>query len=221
MDEPVAAERPAEATEPEEAETPEKRSPLGLALKLLALAVVAALFVLLGWATLSPSRGKSLVSKIRAGEKPAAPRFELPVIWSRTDSWPQELRPALRDGKLSLEELRGWPVVVNFWASWCIPCREEAPLLTATSRAHRGRVVFLGIDMQDLRGDALAFLREFDTPYVSVYDRGDKTNRAYGTTGVPETYYLDARGRIVAHTPGQVSWRTLEQGISAIARTAS
>ena len=86
-------------------------------------------------------------------------------------------------------------------------------LLAASTRAHERDVRFIGIDVQDLRSDALAFLREFDIPYVSVRDGGDETYRAYGLTGVPETYYLDSTGRIVGH--GAVSRAELERGIDA------
>ena len=109
-------------------------------------------------------------------------------------------------------EARGRLAFVTDEASWCIPCRDEAPLLNASARAHRGKVVFLGVNVQDLSEDALKFLREFDVPYASVRDRNNKIFEDYGLTGVPETYYLDARGRIVGHVPGAVSRRTLEQG---------
>jgi cytochrome c biogenesis protein CcmG/thiol:disulfide interchange protein DsbE len=109
--------------------------------------------------------------------------------------------------------LRGHPVVVNFWASWCIPCKKEAPLLAASARTHRGQVVFLGIDVQDFKSDARRFLRRFDTPYVSVRDGPGSTYGDYGLTGVPETYWLDARGRIVAHYAGQIDRDQLEEGI--------
>lgn len=184
-------------------------------LKLFALAVVAALLGLLGWATLAASGRGTLVTAIAAGDKPPAPAFELGVLWAHVDTWPPRARTALVDDRLALAELRGRPVVINFWASWCIPCRKEAPLLNAAARRHRGQVVFLGVDVQDLESDALAFLREFAVPYVSVRDRGNKTFDAYGLTGVPETYYLAADGRIVAHAPGPVTDATLEAGIRA------
>jgi len=181
-----------------------------------ALLVVFALLGLLVWATLHAARGESLVARIAAGDKPQAPHFDLAVIWPRDESWPPRLRRALGDGRFDLRELRGWPVVLNFWASWCIPCRDEAPLLNASARAHRGQIVFLGVNVQDLNEDALKFLRKFDAPYVSIRDRNNKTFEVYGLTGVPETYYLDARGRIVGHVPGAISRRTLEQGVAAL-----
>jgi thiol-disulfide isomerase/thioredoxin len=155
-----------------------------------------------------------------AGKKPRAPRFELAVLWSHDQTWPARQRRALADRRLDLGELRGRRVVMNFWASWCIPCRDEAPLLNASARAHRGNVLFLGVTVQDLSEDALRLLREFKAPYVSVRDRNNKTFGDYGLTGVPETYYLDARGRIVGHVPGPVSRQTLEQGIDQLLRRA-
>ena len=155
-----------------------------------------------------------LVNAIASGKGPAAPAFDLEVLWRRTDTWPRPLTAALIDGRLATAELRGRPTVLNFWASWCIPCRQEAPILTASARAHAGKVVFVGIDVQDLTGDAKAFLREFDVPYVSVRDGSERTYRVYGLTGVPETYYLDTAGRIIAHTPGAITRASLEAGIS-------
>jgi cytochrome c biogenesis protein CcmG/thiol:disulfide interchange protein DsbE len=188
-------------------------------LRVLGLSLVAALLGLLVWATVTAGKGKTLVERVAAGERPRAPDFELRVIWSRSETWPQALRPALEDGRLAASELRGHPVVINFWASWCIPCREEAPILAASARRHAGEVVFLGVDVQDLSTEALAFLREFEVPYVSVRDGTNATNEDYGLTGVPETYYLDRRGGIVAHRPGAVSEGLLEEGIAAALRT--
>lgn len=182
---------------------------------LLAIAAVGALLGLLGWATFTAGKGRNLVARVAAGERPPAPAFELEVVWPRTEFWPRNLRPAVTDGRLGLSEIRGRRIVLNFWASWCIPCREEAPILGRSARAYAGKVVFVGVDVQDLRSDALAFLREFEVPYVSLRDKGNKTYEGYGLSGVPETYYLDRRNRIVAHTQGAVSRRSLEDGITA------
>ncbi len=186
------------------------------ALRLLPLAVVAALFGLIGWATLKGASGSSLPARVAAGERPPAPAFSLEVLWPRAATWPADARRALGDGRVDRRELRGRPLVVNFWASWCLPCREEAPILNAAARAHTGDVVFVGIDVQDLPEDAVAFSREFQTPYASVRDRSNATYEAYGLTGVPETYYLDAQGRVVAHTPGPVSRTSLEAAIAVL-----
>jgi cytochrome c biogenesis protein CcmG/thiol:disulfide interchange protein DsbE len=76
-----------------------------------------------------------------------------------------------------------------------------------------GRVAFLGIDVQDFTSDAHRFLRRFKVNYVSVRDGGSSTSGNYGLTGVPETYFVDRKGRIVAHVVGRISKRTLEEGL--------
>lgn len=203
------------------AEVEESRRSLPIqALKLVALAAVVGLLGLLVWATLAAGRGSSLVASVAAGKKPAAPGFELAVLWPHSETWPPALRAALADGKVDLRELRGQPLAVNFWASWCIPCRDEAPILHAAARRHRGKIAFVGVDVKDLTGDALAFARKYKINYVSLRDgSGGKTWDAYGLTGVPETYFIDAQGRIVAHIPGAISTQTLEEGLATISGT--
>ncbi len=223
MEEPLAQPKEPAAAEPSaiegEAEPAEPRSRWFLALKLSALAAVVGLLGLLVWATLAAGRGSSLVARIAAGKKPAAPAFNLGVLWAHSETWPPALETAIADGKLDLRELRGHPVALNFWASWCIPCRQEAPILHASALRHRGRVVFVGVDVKDLSGDARGFARKYQVNYVSVRDgSGDKTWNSYGLTGVPETYFINAQGRIVAHIPGAVSAETLEEGIATITR---
>ena len=190
--------------------------PLVRLLQIVTLALVAGLLALLVWRVVYVGRGAHLVSEIKAGKKPPAPAFNLPVIWPRAETWPTALRSVIADGRLTVAELRGHPIVINFWASWCIPCKDEAPRLTASARAHAGKVAFLGIDIQDLKSDARRFLRRFRTNYVSVRDSGSSTYENYGLTGVPETYYLDNMGRIVEHSTGEVSRRELEAGIALI-----
>ena len=192
-----------------------ERRPIWLrGLQGLTLAFVAGLLGLLAWRLIDKGSGSKLVSAIAADRQPAAPNFDLPVLWNHAETWPEPVRAAPADGRVSLGELRGYPVVVNFWASWCVPCKAEAPLLAAAAQAHRGTVVFLGIDVQDFKSDARRFLTKYKANYVSVRDGGDSTYSAYGLTGLPETYYLDARGRIAAHDIGQVSPEELEAGMA-------
>jgi cytochrome c biogenesis protein CcmG/thiol:disulfide interchange protein DsbE len=182
----------------------------------LAVALVATLFGLLAWTVVDGGEGAELVAAVKRGDLPEAPAFSLPVIWDRGGAWPAPVRPALADGRVHLDELAGTPVVLNFWASWCIPCKEEAPYLAAAATTHRHGVAFLGVDIQDFERDARHFLDELQVPYPSVRDGTAKTHSAYGLTGVPETYYIDAEGRIVEHAAGAVSRTELESGIAQL-----
>ena len=187
-------------------------------LQLATVGLVVALLALLVWRVVKQGEGHKLVSAVAAHKHPAAPGFELKVIWQHDETWPTAARRALGDGRVALAELRDQPVVLNFWASWCNPCKDEAPRLAAAARANAGRVVLLGVDVQDFTGDARRFLRRFDANYVSVRDGGSTTYDRYGLTGLPETYFVDRRGRIVEHKVGEISAAELEQRIAAITR---
>jgi len=191
------------------------RRSVRLGMQVGALLVVAALLGLLVKETLAQGTGTHLISDVKAGKKPAAPEFDLPVIWPRGETWPASLQSALADERVALRELRGYPVVINFWASWCDPCKAEAPRLVASAEAHAGEVVFLGLDVQDFKSDARRFLERYQTNYVSVRDGGDSTYTAYGLTGLPETYYLNREGRVVAHSLGEISEEELAAGVAA------
>lgn len=102
-------------------------------------------------------------------------------------------------GELSLESLRGKAVVINFWASWCVPCEEEAEELEAAWRKYRARgLVVVGIDANDFAGDARKFVREHGVTYPVVHDGPGATLGDYDVEGFPETYFVDRRGRLVA-----------------------
>ncbi|MGH3039051.1 MAG: TlpA family protein disulfide reductase [Gaiellaceae bacterium] len=196
-------------------ERPPRRLRLRLPLQASAFALLALLLGLLVQRTLAQGSGPHLLSRIEAEEAPLAPDFDLEVIWPRAETWPAALRPALADQRLSPRELRGYPVVMNFWASWCSPCKAEAPRLTSSAKKHAGEIVFLGLDVQDFESDALRFLERYETNYVSVRDGGDSTTSAYGLTGLPETYFLDRRGRVIGHWVGEISEAELAAGVAA------
>ena len=179
----------------------------------MAVALVVGLFALLVWKTIFAGSSE-LTNAVRAGERPAAPAFELPVIWNQNQTWPRKLRTRSDDGRVALAELRGYSVVLNFWASWCRPCRSEAPILAAAAQAERGQVVFLGIDVKDFTGDAKRFAKDNGFNYVSVRDT-DSVYDDYGLTGLPETFFIDARGRVVSHVIGEIDKEQLAEGIRA------
>ena len=105
-------------------------------------------------------------------------------------------QPGSSGGPWRLADQAGRPVMVNFWASWCIPCEEEAPLLEAISRRYQGRVGFIGVDIQDTDANARGFLDRFRVTYPNGPDPSGDISIAYGMSGVPETYFVGADGQI-------------------------
>jgi cytochrome c biogenesis protein CcmG/thiol:disulfide interchange protein DsbE len=152
------------------------------------------------------------------GEPVAAPDFNLDIfdIGAPPRALAGPVGRALRDDRFELHEFSGTPIVLNFWASWCEPCREEAPVLESRWRSWGPRgVLFLGLNMQDATPDARAFLDEFSIDYPTIRDPGDAVASDYGHTGIPETYFIDARGRAVGHTIGVLSPEQLDRGAQA------
>jgi cytochrome c biogenesis protein CcmG, thiol:disulfide interchange protein DsbE len=105
--------------------------------------------------------------------------------------------------KLSDTLKSGKPVVVNFWASWCGPCADEAPVLQDAARRNGDRIVFIGVNVQDQDTDALAFLRKYGITYPNGSGNGGPISIQYGMRGVPETYFIAPDGRLVR------KWNTL------------
>ena len=157
----------------------------------VAIGLVALLFILLAWSLLTDDGG-GLKSAAAAGDLPQAPDFTL----ERLDE----------DGELQLSSLRGKAVVINFWASWCAPCKEEAPYLEQVWQRNRERgLVVVGLDAKDFRADGRRFADRFGLTFPLVFDGPGDTTDPYGVTGFPETFVLDREGRVVATFAGAVS----------------
>jgi cytochrome c biogenesis protein CcmG/thiol:disulfide interchange protein DsbE len=181
------------------------------------LSLIAALLALLVYGLTTSSPDDSIDSRLAERRTAEAPALELPMLRQGSlGPLTDELRPALADDRLALDELRGIPVVLNFWASWCAPCRSEAPLLERAWRSLRAQgVVLLGLNMQDLTGDAREFMREFRVSYPNVRDQSNDVAIDWGVAALPETFFIDARGRVVGHVIGAASDSQLRAGISA------
>jgi cytochrome c biogenesis protein CcmG/thiol:disulfide interchange protein DsbE len=192
--------------------------PRGRARGVLAGALVVALALGFTWVVLAAREGGGL------GQDPfgrRAPDFELPLLGGpeRPGAWPLP-EGGGADGDpatLALSDLRGRPVVLNFWASWCGPCREEAPVLAAAEpRWRKAGVIFLGVDSQDTEKDARAFEEELGIAYRSVVDADGSLAARYGVLGFPETFFIDADGVIRAKQVGPIDAQTLETYVASI-----
>ena len=156
-----------------------------------AIGLVVLLFVLLAWSLVGNDSG-GLAAAAARGERPVAPDFTA----ERLD----------RDGEQTLAALRGQAVAVNFWASWCIPCKDEAPFLEQVWRENRARgLVVLGAAWHDLAGDSRRFMRRYGLTFPVVDDGSGDIGDRFGVRGVPETYVLDREGRVVEAFVGAIN----------------
>jgi cytochrome c biogenesis protein CcmG, thiol:disulfide interchange protein DsbE len=176
---------------------------LKLGAQVLAVGLVLGLLALLLW-KVTHQDGGGVASKVAHGKKALAPDFTL----SRLD----------KEGTLRLSSLRGKAVVLNFWASWCFPCKKEAPALEAAAKKWGGRVVVVGVDVNDFASDARGFMRKHGITYAVVHDNENETTPKYGLTGLPETFFVDPQGRVVAHVPGEVDAGDLNDGVQEALR---
>lgn len=120
-------------------------------------------------------------------------------------------------GAGSLADYRGRWVLVNFWASWCIPCRQEAPALEEFQREHGGpRFTVLGIDTRDLSGDGQKFTRQYGLTYPQLRDGDGQRAHDFGTTGVPENFLVDPRGKLRLLNRGPVTVEYLRQDVAPL-----
>jgi cytochrome c biogenesis protein CcmG/thiol:disulfide interchange protein DsbE len=156
-------------TTPELVESKPRRLSVGV---IIAFALIIGLLAILGWRLVKVNSGQ-----VSSGK---APDFTITSFEGET---------------ITLSELRGQVVIINFWASWCPPCREEAPYLEATWRKYKDQgVIFIGVDYVDTESKALAYIDEFDITYFNGPDVGTRISHDYNMQGVPETFYVSKNG---------------------------
>ena len=185
------------------------------AFRVFVVVVAIAFVVLLVYGLTSKAANTTIDDALSRGQAQRAPGFDLLRFVDgavRSAPW----APAAEDGRVNLTELRGTPLVINFWASWCDPCRAEAPRLERSWRSAKSRgVLFVGLNQKDTREDARDFIRSFGLTFPHVRDPGNGTARAWGVTGLPETFFIDGGGRVVSHVIGVVSDEQLAAGVRA------
>jgi cytochrome c biogenesis protein CcmG, thiol:disulfide interchange protein DsbE len=176
-------------------------SPISLAVVL----VLGALIALLAYGLSSNEPDRSVEESLSRGEAEPAPHLELPRL-SGT-------------GTGSLADYRGKVVVLNVWASWCKPCRDESPLLQRwhTRMAAKGGMV-LGVDVLDVDSDARDFVREFRLTYPQLRDGDGDVLEDYGVIQYPETFVIDRQGRIVAVQRGPVDDGFMRKRVAPLLR---
>lgn len=115
---------------------------------------------------------------------------------------------------VSLHQYAGRPVVINFWASWCAPCRRETPLLASYYKHMAGNVVLIGIDADDTASNGLKFIRKAGVAYPVGFEPTPGVADSYGVVATPQTFFLDAQHRIVEHVYGAVTLKELTAGVA-------
>jgi cytochrome c biogenesis protein CcmG/thiol:disulfide interchange protein DsbE len=170
-------------------------------LRAASLLVLGAVVALLAFG-LNRGADGTIDSALQEGRRPPAPELRL---------------PRLDGGKTSLARWRGQVVVLNFWASWCDPCRQESPLLQRFHEAIRGRGgTVVGVDVLDVTSDARAFVRDYGLTYPMLRDGDGARLQAFSLRGYPETFVLDRRGRIAAVKHGPVNARWLRDAVEPL-----
>ena len=177
-----------------------------IALFVVASLLSVGLLALLGSQLLVPAQNQA-----NAGSSPLighpAPDFTLLVLGPHAGS----------ASTIRLASLKGKPILLNFWASWCVPCQQEAPLLQKTWQSvQRQGITFLGIDFQDARSDGLNFLHTYGITYPNVADDTGSTAINYGVTGVPETFFIDRHGVIISKVIGELTEQSMQTNLQLI-----
>jgi cytochrome c biogenesis protein CcmG/thiol:disulfide interchange protein DsbE len=176
-----------------------------LVLPSLVMLAAGALIALLVFGVAGQQSDTSIDAAVLRGSRPAAPGTEKSLAWVNTQ------------GSTRLSDLRGKVVVVNVFASWCAPCKAEAPVLEQTQREIAGsNATVLGVGYLDDSGDLASFAREQHMTYPIVHDVSGEFVRSFGTTGVPETFVIDRRGRVAAVRRFQVDSKWLQKTLPRI-----
>lgn len=178
------------------------RSPFAIA----AMAAVVALIALLAYGLSQNEPDRDIEQALAQGERKEAPGFTLDRLSG--------------GGERSLADYRGQVVVLNFWASWCDPCRDESPLLDRWHRrlAAGGRGTVLGVDVLDVSDDARDFVREYGLDYPMLRDGEGDVLGDYGVIAYPETFVIDRGGRIAASRRGPVDDRFMREQVLPLVR---
>ncbi len=183
---------PASAIPVEEERAPSR----GRVGSILTIIAILAFLGLLGWGLAKAQQGQ-----VKSG---MAPDFTISGFDGRT---------------VTLSQLRGKVVIVNFWASWCPPCREEAAYLEQTWRKYKDRdVIFIGVDYVDTEKAARAYIQEFDITYLNGPDLGTRISQAYNIQGVPETFYISKSGELRGVHVGPLQSPDLDNKIDELLR---
>ena len=172
------------------------------------ICVILALVALLAYGLAANEPNREVEGALARGTREPAPPLELPRLSGV--------------GAESLDDYRGKVVVLNFWASWCEPCREESPLLDRWhDRMKRRGGTVLGVDTLDIVGDARDFIGEYELSYPMLRDRDGESRESFGIVGFPETFVIDRRGRIAAVRRGPVDEAFMRGQVAPLLRERS
>jgi cytochrome c biogenesis protein CcmG/thiol:disulfide interchange protein DsbE len=186
-------------------------------LTLTATLILAGFISLLAYGLLSAGGSGTLARDIADGKRPPTPTIDLALLYPPRHDWQPRDRHILADLRVQTRELTGTPTLINIWASWCVPCRQEAQVLEEAAASHPD-VRVVGINVRDANREAIAFLRRHHTIYPNLDDPNDQAWHAFQLTGVPESFLIDAAGRIVYHENGPFTNRSIDRALNRITR---